>query len=148
MLKPYICVACEKVLIDKGDTASLIGLFNKIIANIPANAPEVPKNAVVPKEWAIFSAWDIESGDEHKKYFLCTQLLYPDKTRFGDVNKLLMNIEPNKRTQITINLLGFPMGQLGNYTAQTWIEENEKPVIDPIEFAIGLEIIRADDGKS
>jgi len=147
MLKPYICVACEKIIIDKGDVASLIGLFNRIIANIPAGASEVPKNAVAPKEWAIFSSWDTEVGDEQKKYFLCTQVLYPDKTRFAEVSKVRMNIEPDKRTQVTVNLLGFPMGQPGKYTVQTWVEENEKVVVDPIEFTIMLEIIRQDQGN-
>ena len=140
MLKPIICVACEKVIVDQQEVASLISLFNKINASVLAGSPEVPKNAVSPKEWAIFSAWDCELGDERKKYVHCTQVLYPDRSRFSEIVKLPMHIEPPKRSQVIVNLMGFPVGQPGRYTIQTWIEENEETVVGPIDFTIEVEI--------
>jgi hypothetical protein len=141
MLKPYVVAACERVLIDQqsNGVASLISLFNKISGAVPANTA-IPPNSVVPKEWSVFSLWDTEPGDEHKNYTLCTQVLYPDRTQFADVGKLRLNIEPNKRTQAIMRFLGFPVGQLGFYTVRTWIEEENKIVVDPIEFKLEVEL--------
>jgi hypothetical protein len=139
MLKPYVCVACEKVIIAKQDeVASLISLFSKIILTVPVGT-EIPRNAVAPKEWAVFSIWDPEPGDERRNYFLCTQILYPDESQFGEMSRSRFNVEVNKRAQMNIQVQGFPIGQAGEYKIRTWIEENEKRVSEPIQF--GIEVI-------
>ncbi len=143
MLRPYVCVACEKVILAQPDSVpSLIALFSKIIMTVPEEAPEIPKNAVAPKDWAIFSAWDPDPGDEEKDYLFCTQLLYPDQTQFGEISKIRIKVERNKRSQVSAQILGFPIGQPGFYTVRVWIEENDKRLFGPIEFKIELEIIR------
>lgn len=148
MLKPYICVACERVILerpsdfdspDSEGVASLIGLFSKMIA-ITADDQVIPPNAVVPKDWAIFSAWDIESEDAGKKYNLCTQILYPDGTPFGETSKIPLKLQLNKRSQNVVKIVGFPVGQTGFYSIQTWIEENDARIYGPIEFKIEFEI--------
>ncbi|HXJ04086.1 MAG TPA: hypothetical protein VNH65_03255 [Candidatus Acidoferrum sp.] len=138
MLKPYVCVACEKVIIAQDGVASLIALFSKIILTIPAGT-EIPRDAVAPKEWAVFSIWDPEPGDDLRKFFLCTQILYPDETQFGQIAKSKFNIEPNKRSQMNMQIQGFPIGQAGEYKIRSWIEENDKKISDPIQF--GIEVI-------
>ncbi len=138
MLKPYICAACEKVIVDQDGLASLIGLFNKIIFS-PPPGEEVPANAVVSKEWTVFSSWDTEPGDERKEYVLCTQMLYPNGSQFADLNKTKINVELNKRSQMKIVWLGFPVGQLGAYTVRTWVEESGTMVVGPIEFELSVE---------
>ena len=142
MLSPYVCVVCEKVIFAKDDVASLINLFNKMVMAVPEEAPEIPKNAVAPKEWAVFSSWNTELGDELKEYFLCTQVLYPDKSQFGDVARLKMKIESGKRFQAGVQILGFPVGQVGTYSVSTWVEENQGIVVNPIEFTFEVEISR------
>jgi len=142
MLKPYVCVACEKVVIAKeGDVPSLIGLISKITLTVPAET-EIPRNGVAPKEWTVFSIWDSEPGDEQKEYVLCTQIVYPDKTQFGQIAKLKIPIEPKKRSQMLIQINGFPIGQPGPHTVRSWVEEKEQLVVGPLEFKIELEIIR------
>ncbi len=141
MLKLYACVACEKVIIDQDGVASLIGLFNKFILT-PQKDQEIPKNAVAPKEWAVFGAWDTEPGDELKEYIFCMQMFYPDKSQFGEIFKNKMKVELNKRTQVKTNIPGFPVGQPGFYTIRTWIEESNKMVAGPIEFKMEVEILK------
>lgn len=137
--QPYVCVACEKVILSKDTSvASLIGLFSKIVFTIPAGI-EIPKNAVSPKEWAVFSIWDPDPGDENRHYVLRTQILYPDKSQFGEILKSKIPIEPNARAQMIMQFVGFPVGQVGDYTVRTWIEENETRVVGPIEFKLGVE---------
>jgi hypothetical protein len=130
---------CEKVILAKDDVPALIRLFSKLILTVPTSA-EIPREAVVPRDWAVFSIWETEPGDERRNYMLCTQLLYPDKTQFADTNRTKINIEPEKRAQMTIQFQGFPIGQTGEYTIRTWLEENQREVFGPIEFGIGLEI--------
>jgi hypothetical protein len=142
MLKPYVCVLCEKVIVAKdGDVPSLIGLMNKMILHVPTEA-EIASNAVAPKEWNVFSIWDSETGDEQKEYILCTQVLYPNKTQFAEIARLKVPVEANKRSQMVVQLPGFPIGQIGFYTVRTWLEENDQMVVGPIEAKIELEIIR------
>jgi hypothetical protein len=148
MFKPYICVACERVILEKPSdfdspdsegVASLIGLFSKMIA-IKADDQVIPANAVIPKEWAIFSAWDIESGDAGKKCNICTQIRYPDGSPFGETSKIPLKLEMHKRSQNVVKIVGFPVGQIGLYSVQTWIEENDVRVSEPVEFKIEFEI--------
>lgn len=145
MFKPYVCVACEKVIYAQpAGVASLISLFNKIAINAPPQAPPIPRDAVAPKEWAVFSIWDFEPNDFKQDNFVCTQIFYPDQTQFGEVSRGKMNAEPGKaRVQIAVQLQAFPIGQVGAYTVRTWIEDNDQKIIfEPIEFKIELEINR------
>src|SRR5579864_4084683 len=142
MLRLSVCVVCEKVVFSQEHVASLINLFTKIGIALPAGAPEIPPNAVTPKEWAVFSSWDTEPGDELKEYLLCTQVLYPDNSPFGEVSKIKMNIERNNRSQVATQVAGFPIGQIGFYTIKVWVEENQRTAVEPIELRVELEIVK------
>jgi len=142
MLRPYICVACEKVIMAGGDLPSLIGLFSKLTVAIPPDAPAIPPNALSPKEWFVFSSWHTEPGDELREYIYCMHILFPDGTSFGEITRKPIRIERGKRAQVTASLPGFPIGQIGFYTVKVWIEENQRTVVEPIEFQIELEIVR------
>jgi len=140
-------VACEKVILSRdGDIPSLISLFSKIIVTPPAGV-EIPPNAVGPRDWAVFSIWFTEPGDENIEYVLCTQLLYPDQTQFGDLSKTKVPIELNKRVQMLAQFNGFPLGQAGVYTVRTWIEQRQQRVVGPIDIPIELEIVRQESAK-
>jgi hypothetical protein len=141
MLKPYVFVACEKVIIAKDEVASLIGLFSKIILTVPPGT-DISANAVTPKEWAVFSIWEVEPGDEKREYILCTQILYPDQSPYGEINRHKIRIEPNKRTQVTLQFNGMPIGQMGLYSVRSWIEEKQEKVFGPLEFKIEVEMNR------
>jgi hypothetical protein len=149
MLKPYVCVACEKVIIDQPmgpqplpatGPPSLINLFSKMLVETPPNI-DIPANSVSPYSWAIFSAWDTEPGDETKRYFLCTAVLYPDGSYFGEVHRIPIPVVLGQRSQMVVRIYGFPIGQSGFYTVRTWIEEGGKSAYGPIEFKIELQFI-------
>jgi len=142
MLKPYICVVCEKVIFAQDLVPSLISLFTKIVMTVPIGAPEIPKNAVAPKEWSVFSSWETEPGDELREYTFCAQILYPDQSPFGEVNRQKISVEPNKRAQLNYQVLGFPIGHTGVYTIKAWIEEKQKIVVGPIDLKVELEVVK------
>jgi hypothetical protein len=140
MLKLDFCVVCEKVIYSQEAIASLINLFGKIAIVTPANQEEMPRNAVAPKEWAVFSRWNTEPGDELKEYFVCTQVFYPDQSPFGEVHRSKIAVEPSRPAQLNVQMVGFPIGQAGTYTAKVWVEESARPVTDAIERRIEVEI--------
>ena len=142
MLRPYVCVLCEKVIIAQDGVPSLIGLFTKMTATVAIEADEIPKNAVVPKEWTVYSSWIPEPGDEAREYFHCVQVLYPDQSQFAEVSKNKIPVEANKRAQMYVQMLGFPIGQRGYYTVRVWIEEKGERVLGPIDLNLELEVIR------
>jgi hypothetical protein len=143
MLKPYICVACEKVIIGQDGVASLIGLFSKIIFSPNAENIEIPSNAVAPKQWSVFSSWDIDPGDENKEWFFCLRMSYPNGNQFGETFRIMIKVEANKRCQVNAEIAGFPIGDAGPYTVSCWIEESGKIAVLPIEFKIDLERVPA-----
>lgn len=142
MLTPYVCVCCEKVIIAQDGVASLIGLFNKITVTVSTDAPEIPRNAVAPKEWFVFSSWNSEPGDELREFYVCTDVLLADRTPLGTTARVKMIIDPTKRFQNNIQLQGFPIGQEGPVTVRTWIEENQVAVGEPIIFKIDFAVSR------
>jgi|SRR5271155_1198572 len=149
MLKPVICVACEKVIIDQQQSGvvSLIALFDKMSIAVPREAPEIPPNAVAPREWSIFSKWETDPDDAGKEFTVCTQMFYPDKTPFGDQGRTALTAEANKKAQAIVKIFGFPLGQTGMYTIRSWIEANGKMIGPSIEFRLELEITIQEPAK-
>jgi len=96
-------------------------------------------------QWAIFSSWDAESGDELNEYMICMQVLYPDGDQFGEITKAKLNIQANRRSQFNSQVIGFPVGQLGKYTVRVWIESDNKAAVQPVE--IKIEVAKQEDEK-
>jgi hypothetical protein len=69
------------------------------------------------------------------------QILYPDKTQFGEVAKVVVKTEAGKMAQAVVRTQGFPIGQAGQYTIRTWVEDDGKKITDPEEISIELEMI-------
>jgi hypothetical protein len=146
MFRPYVCVACEKVLFEQDDVASLVRLFSKVILKV-ANEAEIPPNAVAPKEWAIYSAWDADSGDEVGETLLCIEILYPDGSLFGERARIKMNVGEGRRSQVKADILGFPIGQKGAYNVRAWVEKDNQVASDVVRLKIDLEITGAQQPK-
>ena len=143
MPKLYIFAACEKVVIDQAGTASLISLFNKITGTLPPDS-KLPADAVVPKEWAIFTSWTSEPGDEGKEYVQCIQILYPDGAVFKESKDSKFKMESEiKRSQVNIQVPVFPVGQAGPYTVRMWLEREGVALTEPQSFHIEVVLNRA-----
>lgn len=152
MLRPYICATCEKVIIeqvahglpDAAGPATLISLFSKLYVRAQSAAlgepASIPSDAVLPRPWAIYTEWETEPGDENKRYQLLAQVLYPDGKPFGEPARVPVNVKPNRRSQVVVNVPVFPIGQQGTYTAHLQVEVDEQPVGPPVDLKI--EVVR------
>jgi len=138
VLRQTVIAACEKVIVSSDLDVSLITLFDKLTVEIAAGI-EIPANLVAAKEWVVFSKWLPEAGDEVKEYVHCFQMMYPDQSPFGNVIRQKLKIEQNKQAQNIMKMVGFPIGQQGSYTVRIWIEQGDKPVLQPIDLKLEVE---------
>jgi hypothetical protein len=82
---------------------------------LPGQLGVVPGNAVAPKEWAVFTSWDRLPTDEGKEFNQCLQVLYPDGRVFFDNRELKFARKQGERKHNAVGILGFPVGQKGDY---------------------------------
>lgn len=141
MIATYVCVVCEKAIIAKDEVASLIGLFNRIILS-PSQA-DIPKEALVPKEWVVFGIWDSDEDLAGKDIFACMKLLYPDGSQFGQTIKQKQVTSEDKvikRLQTFFQINAFPIGQEGPYEVHAWLEgANDVVLCDARKIKIHVE---------
>lgn len=138
MPRLYAFIVCDKIIIDDAGTASLISLFDTVSANIPQGVT-IPPNAVAPKEWAIFVAWDWRDEDEGREYTQLVELLYPDNSVFGKRNSVKFAMQRGKRHQIRAHSQGFPIGQVGSYAIKMWLEHNGAEIVPPQSIHINVQ---------
>lgn len=145
MPKLYIFVTCEKVIIAKDEQTSLISLFNVMNVMIPTDQTDpIASNAVVPKEWVIFTSWEREPQDDGKEYSQIIEILYPDGTHFAKPRDFKFTIPAGKsHYQCTTNVNGFPIGQLGMYTVKMRLERNAETISGPTSIKINLQHVPA-----
>jgi len=140
-----ILTPCEKVIRDANSGPSLIATFQEIRAGV-LEFVEIPVNAVVPKDWAIFALWHLSDNDVGPIYQQWTEILWPDGSQFL---KQLLEIKIEKPDWMinTVQMQGFPMGQTGKLTIRVWIEADTKPVSEVAETWITVKHERISDLK-
>jgi hypothetical protein len=133
MPKLYIFVTCEKAITDSEGLSSLIALFNELTVFIPEGATPPPPNAVVAKDWAIFSSWEMEPEDEGKEFREFFQVLYPNDTPFAqEISFPFRAVAGKKYNQVIALSKGFPIGQQGRYAVQMRLEQDGVKIFGPV----------------
>lgn len=137
MLRPYIIAVCEKVVLDAKGIASLIAVFSDVeVKPMPGSPATIPANAVAPKEWAVFTSWDLKPEDAPKKFRQFLKVLYPDGTVWVD-SPLEFTTEVGKdHHQVIGNFNGFPIGQQGTYKITVRLEQDGATLFESPAIAI------------
>lgn len=131
-----IFAVCEKVITDDHQVASLINLMNGIEAGMPQGMPGlIPKNAIAPKAWTIFTFWKPTPGDVGIEYIHKVEILLPDGTVFG-ANEAAFKFETGKTHQVKNEIAGFPIGQTGDVTVKMWLESDRKRIGEVHSWAV------------
>ncbi len=138
MLKPYVFVVCEKVVLDSTGTASLISLFTQIEGQPGPPSESIPKNAVIPLPWFVFTSWEYETEDVGKEFIQIVQIFYPDGTLFQEQQQRFKPETGKTHYQLTLNVLGFPVGQQGIYQVKMRLEQAGTKLFesDPIKINV------------
>ena len=135
-----IASPCQMVLTDKesGYGHSLIAVFHDFTIRIPESA-EVPINALLPKEWAIFSKWRIEASEEGKVIKLLCEAFWPNGDVLFKTETIASEIMHNQ-TAFVIRNLGFPMGQDGLVKVVLSIFVADELAHEPVEIEINVRV--------
>lgn len=140
MAKLLVFVPCEKIILDDQGNASLIVLFHSLDAR--GTTGDIPKNAVTPKEWAIFTMWQWLPEERGKEFSQIIQILWPDGTEFKRF-PLEFKAGERKYHQNRVNIVGFPIGQIGEITVNMWLEENSRRFGDTYSYSLAVSHARA-----
>jgi hypothetical protein len=124
MPKVLLFVPCEKVIVDRDNTLSLISVLETITINIPrSEQANLPKGAAVPLRWYALSLWRREPEDEGRRYEQRTRFV-----RDGD-DLLPVNVQPipflvaYKTFRNVVTLNGFPIVPEGECLIRLAIRE-------------------------
>ncbi len=129
MPKPLIFAACEKIIIDDQGNASLIVLLQNVTVMVKRNET-IPQNAVTPKEWAIFASWQTQANENGKKLRQIMEITYPK----AELDFVVA--EPSDQNRV--NIVGFPVGQSGQYSIRMWLEENARKVTEELVYPFSV----------
>lgn len=121
MPKLKLFAACEKVIIDNENNPILIILMQNVsISLLGKSSEDIPKNAVTPQSWTLFSIWETSKEEEGREFSQMVEIKWPDKTQF---KKGELKFKAEKSTQQNrVNFMGFPAGQTGPVEMLLWLE--------------------------
>src|SRR5271165_3941587 len=140
-MKLLLIAPCQIALQDPEQGHSLIAIFHDILIKLPETSPAPPPNAIIPREWAIFTKFALEPNEEGKDYALATNIFWPDETSF--VSQVLHAAQPTKNGMAFIaKLQGFPMGQNGKVRITQQLFMGDQVVSENIETDILVRVER------
>src|ERR1035438_9786942 len=109
-MRLLLVTPCQLAIQDPVSGQSLIAVFHDIKIKIAENAPELPPNAIIPKEWSIFSKFTMEPDEEGKDYSLNTNIYWPNGEQF--VSQAMDAAQPTKNGMaFIVKMEMFPIGQ-------------------------------------
>lgn len=122
MLTPLVFAVCEKVILDKAENPTLIVLLNEVHIATPPEGVTLPSDAVAPKEWAVFTMWNVEAEDFGAKLTQHMLIVHEDGTVFQDKTTEI-NVKPNVKLATTAaNIIGMPVGKPGKIITTVWLD--------------------------
>lgn len=116
---------CQKAIMDKLDnTISMIGLFNSVTVQIPAEE-NVPDNAMIQLSWSAIASWKRNlPEDDGKTFQQKVQVFLPNNELFASAiaESQLFGME-GTFSNIIQTSQGFPIGYQGSYTVKVYLRE-------------------------
>lgn len=126
MPKLLLFAPCERVIIDDQGSATLVIILHKIAVFNP-KIEELPKDAVAPKEWVVFTLWEPMAEDIGKEFVQVLQTILPDGSEFKK-SEMRFRFQEGKRQQNRMLIQGMPVGQDGKLALNTWLEVDSRQV--------------------
>lgn len=123
---------CERVIVDKDGQHSLINIIRGF--TIEPATPTMSRTAVAPREWSIYTMWRAGPEDIGRTFEQWYQIYWPDGEKFSEEN--FDFIADSDIQQVTLDLVGFPAGQVGDVRIVSWLFLAGHRVSDLIEASI------------
>jgi len=115
--------------------ADIAVALNPQSPNEPAEQP-IPANAVMPREWFVFSMWMPSIEDAGKSFEQVIEIYWPNSDKFTE-GRLPFKAD-EKASYNSIQMLGFPIGQVGNIKIQTWLEYQGSRITDTFDYCVSI----------
>ena len=133
-------LACEKVIQDQLGKPTLIGLFQKISALVPAGQ-ELPKDTLAAIAWSIFCEWFFTEEELTKKWEQVMEVTLPDGSPSPIRGRLpLKELAPFGHGSRTFtNMMGIPVTQVGFLAVNVWLEQDSERKTDVYSYHIIIE---------
>jgi hypothetical protein len=140
-MKLLLASPCQIVIQDKeAGGHSLIGIFHHFKIRVPETA-DIPANALLPREWAIFSKWSFEPSETEKKIKLVAEAFWPNDEPLFRAELVAAEISDNQSAFIIRNG-GFPMGQNGLIKIILSIFVDDELAHDPVVLSVRMELVK------
>jgi hypothetical protein len=142
-MRHFATLACEKVIIDKKNAHSLIDVMTNaeiqtvMGQNVDVEQAKMPSNAVIPKDWYIFSIWQQSREEIGKTFEQVVQVYWPNDDKFTE-GRLLFKPVDDKAQYNSVRMLGFPAGQDGKIKVLTWIEHEKDRITDVFDYYVTI----------
>ncbi len=141
-MKLQSLLACERIIEDPSGGPSLISVFTKM-STFAKNGEDIPSNAVMPKDWAVYTVWSLDEHENRRPYTLRSRLYWPDGNLFADSSIPALPEKADHFLTFTGKANGFPIGQVGHLKIEVWVEKDGAEVSDHGETYIIIDRITA-----
>jgi len=129
MPKLISLLVCEKIIVSKDEAPTLVNVVQNIKATLVGpQVAEVPRDAVAPLAWAIFSIWEADESDIGKEFHQKNQIIMPDGTPNPAVQGDLPFTFKKGLNFNYINIYGFPVGLEGVLRIRVSLESSGKTI--------------------
>jgi hypothetical protein len=116
---------CEKVIIDAGNSSSLITILEEVKIQLIAGTP-VPTGTTVPMQWAVLSLWEQSSAwDQGRAFEQRTTLVSPTGKHL--VETILSFTFDKPRFRVVSQIIGMPISEPGPHRVKAWIRDKSDP---------------------
>jgi hypothetical protein len=142
-MKLLLATPCQFVITDVESSLghSLIAVFHDIGIKVPPST-DVPSNALLPKEWAIFSKWKAEKEEEATKHYTLQFAAYwPDGTALVE-QEIKSNPLVEGGMAFIVRNTGFPIGQNGIVKVILSLMADGVPAHEPVVLDIGVKLTK------
>jgi hypothetical protein len=152
MAKLLSLLACEKVIIDKADVPTVIGVMEGVSAALVlppgAQRPSVPRDAVAPKPWVIFTVWESSKEELGKTFHQKNEIVLPDNLPLEQMKGELPFIAKEPLNFNYVNVQVFPVGLEGKLSVVVWLEsDNGKVVFPKTAYPVLVKYVPAPEGS-
>lgn len=138
-------LACEKLIIDKSGTHSIINVMThadvKTQEMQPGGGPQEvaspPADAVAPIQWWIYTLWDPSPGDVQRSFEQVYQAYWPNGDKVLEA-RLPFVLSDDRMQQSSFSFVGLPVGQQGKVRIVTWLDADGQRVSDLSETYIRI----------
>jgi hypothetical protein len=123
--KLLILAACEKVIIDRAQVPSLIGIFQGI--NIQLTGEPMPAKALSQMRWAVFTDWETGPEEIGTEFTQHLEIITPSGEIFvTGMAKFTVTDPSDFHSKVGFDLVSIPVHEEGFFKVRVWLDSDSE----------------------